>query len=332
MKQSIALIKSENKAIEAILSSDVSAERLAKADANELDKSRFTQKLLVHRSELDALKDEARALEIRSQQVSIKLKHLDAQITSVKARVFRNQKLVAKDALTRREAEQSQEQLASISAERADQYIQKLQFAENAQKARASAMLLEHQFRDRLLEQQAQNQARLLELEQQEVNLASEIEAATLRAPIDGAIVSLEFDTVDMYAPRGSDIVTLSNDLANPQADILIPPSFIDQVAIGRSGKLLVPALPQRNLPQVNVEIIAISPDVEKSAEGETLGYRALAEINKDDLTNLRKSLSDELVLANGMPISIAIAGREITFAQYLILPFFKAFDGALID
>ncbi|MEM7241564.1 MAG: hypothetical protein AAF429_05215 [Pseudomonadota bacterium] len=332
LTQSIALIKSENIAIEAILMSDAPLNHLRVSAANDLDKSRFQQRLLAHQAEVNALRAEAEALQNRADHVTQKLRHLDTRIASVETRSMRNQQLVAKDALTRREAEQSEEHLAALNAERTDEQIQKLQFAEGALKAKASATLLEYQFRDRLLEQRAQNQARLLELEQQDLNLTDEIDAAILRAPIEGAIVSLEFDTVDMFAPRGSDIVTLSDNLENPQADLLIPPSFIDQVAVGRSGKLMVPALPQRNLPQVNVILTAISPDVEKSAEGEAIGYRARAEINHEDLERLRKSLSEDLILANGMPISVAIAGRETTFAQYLILPFFKAFDGALID
>ena len=113
LKQSIALIKSENVAIEAVLANDAPLKQLAHSDANDLDKSRFKQRLLAHQSEVAAMLEEASALQTRAEHATTKLSHLDNRITSVEARAKRDQRLVAKDAITQREAEQTREHLAA---------------------------------------------------------------------------------------------------------------------------------------------------------------------------------------------------------------------------
>ena len=332
VQNTIALLTSENAAIDALTHDDDPKAALSNSNASVQDKMRFSNRYETQLLEAKNLREESRAEFENARLIDAKLAHLKDRIETVTARADREKTLSQKGALAQRDQDRTSEELAGLLGTRADEEARLVQTLNAAETAKTNARLVGLRFRDQLLQQRAQNARAILDLTERQLQYRDQIEAAVLLAPISGSVVSLDFDTVDMYAPRGQTIAVLSNDIFDPRASILIPPSAIDQVSVGRKGKLTIPALPQRNLPNVYVSLSAISPDIEKSAEGEPLGYRALAEIDPEDLKKLQDSLDGQLILANSMPISVAIEGRSMTFAQYLITPFFKAFQGALVD
>ena len=332
VEKSIAQIDSENAAITAILSQKNPFAKLRASIASPLDQERFQHRLSAHQLELGGMRERADAGQKTIQLLREKLLHTENRVSLAEERLTRGDSLVAKGALTKQKRDETAENLQALLSSKADVATELSDKEQQISKLQADADLLDLKFRAQLLDTHATNSKNRITLEKERLALKAQIDAASVYAPIDGAIMSIEFDTVDMFAPRGSTLLVLGNQLDQPQVSLLIPTSSIDQVSVGREGKLTVPALPQRNLPQVHATIVAISPDVEKNAEGAAIGYRALAEINLGDLQNLRDSFDGELSLSNGMPVSMAIHGRNITFAQYMIAPFLRAFNGALVD
>ncbi len=162
--------------------------------------------------------------------------------------------------------------------------------------------------------------------------LDDEINSAIIRSPISGTAVYVGYNTNQMYVARGTTLVSIAQDLTKPVVQLLIPTQAIDQVAIGMVGKLTIPSILQRNLPQIRITLISISPDAVKDSEGKPTGYRAHASIEKEDLNTAIESLNGNLHLATDMPVMASLEGRKVTFSQYLIGPFFKIFDGAFQD
>ena len=135
-----------------------------------------------------------------------------------------------------------------------------------------------------------------------------------------------------MYAPRGTTLLTLSQTLKDPSVSFTIPTQAIDQVRVGMEGSLTIPALPQRNLPKVRLRLTAVSPDAKRDQDGNVLGYAAKAQIFSEDMAKIVAAMDGDLHLATDMPVSVALEGRTVTFAQYLFAPFMTIFEGSLQD
>ncbi len=328
----ITALESENIAMNAILTPEMPEEMLANSTATKTDKVRFSLILKAHQLDKRSLADKQQTALAMEKLFFKKISHQSKRVSSVIDRVKRGEALLKKGALTQKELDDAREELQSLLAARAEDEARRIQNSQEAAALRREIDSSELNFRTTLFDAISANERELVNLTKEALQLSTQIEASKITAPIDGSVISLDFDTPEMIAARGVTLMQLGDELSNPRVSIVIPTHSIDQVALYQSGKLTVPALPQRNLPNVRAKIISISPDVKKDADGIALGYPALAEINPSDLKALAASLSGDLLLATGMPISLALEGREITFAQYLITPFLRAFDGALIE
>lgn len=242
------------------------------------------------------------------------------------------EKLVAKGAIASAEVDENKEKLLVLDGEINVEQSRLTAVHEETKAAKLEAKRLKTDYRLSLLDRLNQNEVRLIELRRQILPLKEEIANAVVRSPIDGTIVALNFDTDRMYAGQGSSILKLSKRLEKPKVLINIPTQSIDQVKLAMNGKMTIPSLPQRNLPPINVRLTAISPDAIKDENGQPIGYQATADIVSSDLKALTKSLEGDLRLSTDMPVSVALEGRNTTFYQYLILPFFKAFSHAIQD
>ncbi len=162
--------------------------------------------------------------------------------------------------------------------------------------------------------------------------LEAEIAAAEIVSPVNGHIHALHFDSALMVAPRGQTLAVISQNLDRPKVRLTIPPSSIDQVQVGMQGKLVIPSLPQREMPQLLIEIVTISPEAEKDSDGVVRGYVATAQITDESLNAAFEIMDSRFRLVTDMPVSATLTGREITFAQYIVKPFLSVFQSALQD
>lgn len=158
------------------------------------------------------------------------------------------------------------------------------------------------------------------------------IESAIVRSPVDEIVLLLSFDTERMYAPRRTTLLTLSQPLRDSSVNFTIPTQAIDQVRVGMEGALTIPALPQRDLPKVRIRLDAISLDAKRDRDGNVLGYPATAQIYSEDMDRIIVAMDGDLHLATDMPVSVALEGRKVTFAQYLFALFMAIFKGSLQD
>lgn len=329
--QQIRLLEDENSAVNWLLTGQHEALKQDQT-IDETVRLRFLQKLRSHYVELTATAQDSDATERQITTLEQQLDLLQDRRASMQDRLAVKQKLARKGLSAQNEQSILTEQLLELDAEISTTNGQLAAKADDADKLNTSAQLVRARFRETLLEQKAQNAKRLPELMRAKLRLADEIDQALVLAPIDGIVTSLDFDTQEMFAGRGTTLMTLSRALADPKVSLVIPTHSIDQISVGRRGKLTIPSLPQRNLPPVFINLESISPDALRDADGNPVGYRALAEINSDDLAALIKSQDGGLSLSSDMPVSVGFEGRQLTFAQYMINPFFAVFDNALAD
>ncbi|MEM9852342.1 MAG: HlyD family efflux transporter periplasmic adaptor subunit [Pseudomonadota bacterium] len=272
------------------------------------------------------------AAQVRTQALEAGIESLGARVAAMEATARQRDRLVKRGIMTKSDAETREDLRLSVAAQIAAQEADLAAARDQADQARIRAERLRSQYRLTLLDRLTANDSRLPDLRRQAVELGAEITSAVISAPISGTVVALDYDTDRMYVPRGTTLVTLSQTLEAPAVRVIVPTNAIDQVRLGMEGQLTIPSLPQRNLPQISIKLTAISPDAQKDRDGNALGYAARATIAPEDLAALDAALGGELHLATDMPVSVALAGRTVTFAEYLVAPFFRIFEGAIQD
>lgn len=224
------------------------------------------------------------------------------------------------------------DQILELSAELQQSKSSTAALISQADQAEIRARSEQADFEAQLLTTLRQNTLQMSRLRAERSQLEAEIAAAEIRSPVTGHVHALEYDSPRMVAPRGQTLAVIAQSLDRPVVRLTIPPESIDQVQVGMGGKLILPSLPQRDMPQLEIEILTISPQAEKDPDGVPRGYTATARISADSLEQARVMMEERFRLVTDMPVMATLTGRNITFAQYLITPFVSALRLGLQD
>jgi HlyD family type I secretion membrane fusion protein len=284
------------------------------------------------KTEIESTEATASAARSRAQSIKAGIVLLEQRVAALEHRSVQMTALVKKGVLAAAQTEGQTDLMLSVQSQINTQMSELIELQDQAKQADTNVRNLQIKHRVQLLNQLKSNNERLPELERQAVNLRSEIDSAIVRSPVDGVVVLLAFDTEQMYAPRGTTLLTLSQPLKDPSVTFTIPTQSIDQVRAGMDGTLTIPALPQRNLPKVRIRLNAVAPDAKRDGDGNVLGYPATAQIYPEDMEKIVAAMDGDLNLATDMPVSVTLEGRTVTFAQYLFAPFMTMFKGSLQD
>ncbi len=267
---------------------------------------------------------------IKSMQDGINL--LNERRNTVQSRLNDLTNLLAKGVIPQSQLQIEQDQLLQIKGEINASEINLISLRDQRDQALIEVQKFAKSFETELRTTLNQNTKQIGNFERQLIRLNDEISQSVVTSPIDGTIVDLNFDTAQMYAPRGQTLLTISEPLSAPEIRLTIPTNAIDQIYVGMTGQLTIPALPQRNMPRIDVQISAVSPEATTDDMGTPVGYTATATIAQNDIENASRNLGVPLRLSSGMPVSVALSGRELTFFDFLIAPFFSAFKQSLQD
>jgi HlyD family type I secretion membrane fusion protein len=327
----IANIEAENAVISHILVA-TDADSVADNPPSDLINARYYEQRHQLKLDISAELQTAHANQQRAKSIEDGINILIKRQRVMSERSLSLNALVKKGLLSKAQEELQTDQVLSLTGEINEQEEQLLSVQNQADQATLNAQKLKIKFRLSLLNRQFENNRLLPNLRRQSLALEDEIESAVIRSPISGIAVFVGYDTNQMYAAKGTTLVTLSQALDQPIVQMLIPTQTIDQVRVGMTGTLTVTSLPQRNLPKIRVRLKSISPDAAKDNDGNPTGYPAQATIMGDDLQQAVANLQGNLHLIADMPVSVALEGRQTTFSQYLVTPFFTMFEGAIQD
>lgn len=166
---------------------------------------------------------------------------------------------------------------------------------------------------------------RLIELRLKLTELDALIRHSEIRAPVSGTVVNLPFDTPGDIARPGDVLAQISAPVEGVEIKLRIPVRYIDQVIPGKRGTILIPALPQRQMPRVEITVTAVASSAELDRDGNPAGYAALALIDPDDLEPVLRALGPDHNIARDMPVVVMLEGRATTPLGYFVEPLRKA-------
>ncbi|MBL4875638.1 MAG: HlyD family efflux transporter periplasmic adaptor subunit [Cohaesibacteraceae bacterium] len=331
IKIQVMNIEAENAVISQILAAS-DTDKMAQNPPNDLINARYYEQRQQLKLDISAELQTANANRKRAKSIKDGINILIKRRRVMFERSLSLNALVQKGVLSKAQEELQSDQVLSLEGEISEQEEQLVSVQNQADQAVLNAQKLKAKFRLSLLSRQFENTRLLPNLRRQLLALEDEIASAVIRSPVSGTVVFLGYDTNQMYATKGTTLVTLSQALDQPIVQMLIPTQTIDQVRVGMAGTLTVTSLPQRNLSKIRVRLKSISPDAAKDNDGNPTGYPAQATIVGDDLQQAVAGLQEDLHLIADMPVSVTLEGRKTTFSQYLVAPFFTMFEGAIQD
>lgn len=282
--------------------------------------------------ETEGARAQAEALRRQAEVLQARVTAGQDQRASMLARFERQHGLVQKGRFRAAEQDALFETLMALEGELSSDAAEIIGLGSQAGQAVLRAAGAETKFRSDLLSVLAGNEKRLPDLRRQQIDLETRILAAEIRAPFAGVVTGLSFSTRQMYAPRGETLMVLTGTGRAYQAAFTVPPHLIDQLDEGMEGTLALTGLPQRNLPRVRAVVLSLSPSARRDSEGAPVGYDGLAELNAADLAALRAAAPVGARFSIDMPLTLTFPGREVTFFEYLVAPFFGFLGRAMQD
>ncbi|KAJ54628.1 hypothetical protein ACMU_16040 [Actibacterium mucosum KCTC 23349] len=278
------------------------------------------------------LRAEAESARLEASAGGVEADLITQRIDLLETRMSAQRQLLEKGLAREADVERLTDQILELSADLQRRVSSNNTLRSQAQQADFQAAGVETEFEAQLLTTLQQNTLRISQLRTEKNRLEAEIGAAVVRSPVDGHIHSLQFESAYMVAPRGQTLAIIAQTLDRPMVRLTIPPNSIDQVQVGMSGRLTISSLPQREMPQLMIEIVTISPQAEKDAEGAVRGYTATARITEDSLAEAERMLTSRFRLVTDMPVSATLSGRQLTLAEYLIKPFLSVLEAGFQD
>ena len=271
-------------------------------------KSRVASEVAILNQRTNALEEAIGGL--RSRQTAI-----SEQLDVITEESARKEELLGKGLTTR-------DEYTALVRAKADLIGQ--QGAIEAEIARSQTQIIETQEQINRVRTQAVEQA-VTELSEVRDNLADigeriaaardVLERMVIRTPAYARIVRLEVNTPGQVLRPGEPIAVLLPRETDMLASVRLSPQDIDNVQPGQPARLRFSALNQRTTPQVDGEVVFVSPD------------RLVDEATREPYFQARVRIGDlpAAVTASqiypGMPVEALITTDERTFAEYLVRP-----------
>ncbi|MEM9855642.1 MAG: HlyD family efflux transporter periplasmic adaptor subunit, partial [Pseudomonadota bacterium] len=249
-----------------------------------------------------------------------------------RARYARGAELSQKGLLPRSEFEALARELHETDAQLLAFEAEALTLSQTARELSLRRTRLIEERRERLAKNRLTHERDLIDTEARIARLTETIERAAIHAPVAGKVTALALDTEGLVAGPGMTLAVVTQASKETQIDVFVPPSYIDQVRQRQEGLLTIPALPQRTAPKLRVTLEDLAREPMRDQNGNSLHYLARATINREDLALARVDLGPRFQLSVGMPVSLAMNGRDTTLWQFLTGPFTGLLGAAFED
>ncbi len=167
-------------------------------------------------------------------------------------------------------------------------------------------------------------QAELARVEEELTAAADVLRRREIRAPLAGRVLNLKYFTVGGVIAPGTPILDIVPADDRLLIEAQVSPLDIDTVRPGLPAEIRLTAYKQRATPILYGTLLQISADRFIDERTGNAYYKALAEVDPDELDRLVG-----IELYPGMPVQVMIKTGERTFFAYLIQPITDGFNQA---
>ena len=184
---------------------------------------------------------------------------------------------------------------------------------------------LEQDSQAEILEQYQQVQAKIAQLEEQEISARDQLKHIIIRAPQNGIIHQLAVHTIGAVITPGETVM-----MVVPRGDKLIveaqvSPSQIDRLSPNQDARLKFPAFDHRTTPEINANLSVISADRITDQTTRQSYYLVRLSFDSQELSKL-----GDKTLIPGMPVEVYLQTGYRSVLSYLVKPMMDQIEHAL--
>jgi HlyD family secretion protein len=168
-------------------------------------------------------------------------------------------------------------------------------------------------------------ETKLSELDDRRAVIEDKLSRNGIRAPVSGVVHDVRVHTIGGVITPAEKLLVIVPEDAVLKVEAKISPNDIDQVSLGQSAKLRFSAFNQRTTPELNGEVVYVSPATTRESATSEYYYTGRIEVFASELARLGSSNK----LLPGMPVEVFISTDERTALSYLAKPFLDQFNRA---
>jgi HlyD family secretion protein len=162
----------------------------------------------------------------------------------------------------------------------------------------------------------AEVRAKLAELVERKVTAEDQLKRIDIRAPYNGTVHQLAVHTIGGVISPGEPLMLIVPDSDRLAVETKIPPQSIDQVHQGQKAVLRFSAFNLKTTPEINGEVVTVSPDLIVDPKSGSTYYTTRIAIPEQELGRLGGQR-----LTPGMPVEAFIQTQSRTVLSYLTKP-----------
>jgi protease secretion system membrane fusion protein len=274
-----------------------------------------------HVADTDRLLAELDASEAREQALGQEIETQTALVEIATARAARLRGLVEQALRPDSDLADAEEQLVKATLALLERQSERNGADKQAAISRRALAAQEADFAVTLASIRRKDTERLIEMGHKLAELDDLIAHAEIRAPVAGTVAALPFDAAGDVARAGEVLAQISAPVEGVEIKLRVPIRYIDQVTRGERGTILIPSLPQRQMPHVGMTVIAVGSSAELDRDGNPTNYAALALIDPEDVAPLLHALGPGYRIVRDMPVVVMLEGRATTPLGYFLDP-----------
>jgi HlyD family secretion protein len=151
---------------------------------------------------------------------------------------------------------------------------------------------------------------------ERKVTAEDQLRRVDIRAPQDGMVEQSTVHTVGGVISAGDAIMMIVPQADDLQVEAKVNPQDIDKLQIGEKTLLRLSAFNQRTTPELNGQVIRVSPDVTTDQRSGQSYYTIRVSMPPEEVARL-----GEVKLIPGMPVEAFVQTGDRTMLSYLIKP-----------
>ena len=167
-----------------------------------------------------------------------------------------------------------------------------------------------------VLKELNQLSSQIAELSQRKITALDKLSRIDIKAPCTGRIHELAVHTIGGVVEPGELLMKVVPDNGKLIIEAKVLPTDIDQVFVGKLARIRFSAFNQRTTPELEGQIITLSPDQSIDPQTGMPFYTARIALKQDEQAKLAGK-----TLIPGMPSDVMMVGKNRTVLNYLIKP-----------
>jgi HlyD family secretion protein len=154
------------------------------------------------------------------------------------------------------------------------------------------------------------------------IALRQQIDRLTVRAPATGRVVGLSIFTLGGVAAPGQKLMDIVPENEPLVIEARVKPDDADDLKVGQSTEIRIPAFRDRRLPLLSGTVRKISADALTDEKTGASFFKIEVEVPPSQLSVIRQFRGAEAGLKPGLPVEVVVPLRNRTALDYLLDPF----------